>query len=80
VKGPWYADYVFGPFESAEQARAYIHSERFANFDFDPDDCWLERFSGTNPIHVVCTMTEWTRPNMPQFRDPDTGLLVSSPI
>jgi hypothetical protein len=53
---------VFGPFESEEEACAYIYSKRF---DFDPCCCSVFKF-------------EWTRPNMPQFRDPDTGRPKSS--
>jgi hypothetical protein len=64
---------VFGPFESKEEAHAYIYSERFADFDHSPENCGILRFWGTSPVHVACDSLEWTRPDMPQFRDPDTG-------
>jgi hypothetical protein len=78
VKGFWIGDTVFGPFESEEQARAYMHSERFENLNRNPEDHWVLRFSGTNPVHVMCQAGfEWTRSTMPQFRDPDTRRIAA---
>jgi hypothetical protein len=76
VKKAW--SECIGPFESEEAARAYMHSERFQNLDRDPEDHWVLRFSGTNPVHVRCQAGwEWTLSTMPQFLDPDTGRVAA---